>query len=327
MNAWTQGIVGKVNNLLREVAADRRSGSLTLQKKLETGLLSIFFEAPDPDPEELLELFHLFSHARSDYYGFPVVLHFLDRLLARFPEHHERASGQIYDILLAYRKAWQNVDERIFDHFLEQFPVLPEAPRPEEEVHAFLWPGAGIMVHSQSGTVISFLRMLKEKARLHDLRLYQTESRPLLEGREQARHLTKMGYQVTFLPDAAISVVMRECDLVILGADTLGDTYFVNKTGSYPIALMAAEAGVPLVVLADSRKAYEPENTGKEDRHNVIVAQGDPGEVWEDPPRGIEVVNIFLEPVPNDLASFIVTEEDVYPGDGWPHAVYRRKKT
>jgi methylthioribose-1-phosphate isomerase len=80
-----------------------------------------------------------------------------------------------------------------------------------------------------------------------------TETRPYLQGsRLTAWELSEAGVKVSLIPDSAIAQVMerKQVDAAIVGSDRCarnGD--IVNKVGTYPIALMAQQYGVPFYAL------------------------------------------------------------------------------
>jgi translation initiation factor 2B subunit (eIF-2B alpha/beta/delta family) len=127
------------------------------------------------------------------------------------------------------------------------------------------------------------------------------ESRPMLEGRALATALARAGIAVTFAVDAAAYSLVPTCDLVLLGADSIGDRGVVNKIGSASIASAAARAGVPVYVLADESKLL-PRGFPQ------AVDDDRPGEeVWT-PQEPVRVWNHYFEALPLDHVTGVVTE-------------------
>lgn len=129
-----------------------------------------------------------------------------------------------------------------------------------------------------------------------------SESRPALEGLSAAERLSAAGIGVTVVSDAALPGLVRECGLALVGADSISEASFVNKTGTYPLALAAREAGVELHVAAP------------EDRFIPAAARGGPGrpgpaeELLGTKKTGIEAGNRYFEEVPLTLVAGLVTE-------------------
>lgn len=86
-----------------------------------------------------------------------------------------------------------------------------------------------------------------------EIRAIATETRPYLQGsRLTAWELAEAGVEVELIPDSAIAQVIAggKIDAVLVGADRAarnGD--IVNKVGTYPIAVVAREYGVPFYAL------------------------------------------------------------------------------
>ena len=86
-----------------------------------------------------------------------------------------------------------------------------------------------------------------------ELQVIATETRPYLQGsRLTAWEAARAGVKVAVIPDCAIAQVMAkgEVDAVLVGADRSaqnGD--IINKVGTYPLALMAREFGIPFYAL------------------------------------------------------------------------------
>ncbi len=88
----------------------------------------------------------------------------------------------------------------------------------------------------------------------HVIHVYADETRPLLQGaRLTAWELREAGLPVTVITDNMAAVVMRDRNVgaVIVGCDRVaanGD--FANKIGTYGLAILAHEHGIPFYVAA-----------------------------------------------------------------------------
>jgi len=102
-----------------------------------------------------------------------------------------------------------------------------------------------------SGELVAVAQHCKKIGK--DLSVIATETRPYLQGsRLTAWELAQAGASVTLIPDNAIAQVMakKEVDAVLVGSDRCaqnGDV--INKVGTYPLALMAKEYGLPFYAL------------------------------------------------------------------------------
>ncbi|MFH1501513.1 MAG: hypothetical protein ABIG03_00555 [Candidatus Eisenbacteria bacterium] len=132
-----------------------------------------------------------------------------------------------------------------------------------------------------------------------------SESRPGLEGLSLARRLADLGVPSTLVADAALPGRLAGAGLVLLGADSLSDDSFVNKIGSYAVALAARECGVPCYVAALEDKLLPTALRGDPARGR------DPSELMADAPSGVAVDNRYFEVVPLELCRGVVTESGV----------------
>ena len=168
-----------------------------------------------------------------------------------------------------------------------------------------------ILLHSNSSALKSLFRLHRPDAA--KIRLIQTESRPQLEGRVQAKFLAGLGYNVTLITDASVALYADMIDMVLLGADAVYKDFFVNKTGSHLIALVSQEHGIPLYVLADSRKIWINQDYSR--LSQTISEELKPSdEIWEDPPAGIRPENYYFETIPNKWVDLFITESEAVNG-------------
>ncbi|OYR55972.1 hypothetical protein DJ73_00820 [Halorubrum sp. Ea1] len=149
---------------------------------------------------------------------------------------------------------------------------------------------------SRSGTVAHTLRRVGRP-------VVVGESRPSREGVAAAEGLAAAGVDVTLATDAALPGLVRESEVgcVLLGADRVlpgGDV--ANKVGSYPLALAAAEAAVPVYVVAAADKIATADEVVRESGDAATVYDGD---------RPIGVANPIFERVPGDLLTGVITED------------------
>ena len=107
-----------------------------------------------------------------------------------------------------------------------------------------------------------------------------------------------MGYDVTLVPDVGFARHLDKINMILLGADSIYKDYFVNKAGSYNICLAGKNAGIPIYVLADSRKFWSSLPAVRQEmEYNEHQKTQD--EVWEDPPNGLDIENYYFEKTPS----------------------------
>ena len=146
--------------------------------------------------------------------------------------------------------------------------------------------------------------------------VYVDETRPLLQGaRLTAWELQKKNIPVTLITDSTAAVVMarRHVDLVVVGADRIaanGDV--ANKVGTYSLAVIAREHGVPFYVAAPSSTIDISLPSGIEipieERSEEEVTSGFGKRTA---PQGVTVFSPAFDVTPNAFISAIVTERGI----------------
>ncbi len=68
------------------------------------------------------------------------------------------------------------------------------------------------------------------------------------------------------MADAALPGLVCRASIVLVGADGVSESDFVNKIGTYPLALAAREAGVPFHVAASLDRFISEALRGRTDR-------------------------------------------------------------
>jgi methylthioribose-1-phosphate isomerase len=190
-------------------------------------------------------------------------------------------------------------------------PVLPGGA--DGALHVLTIGSTGPMAGGQLGTALSVIIAAHHAARpIHAL---IAETRPGFEGsRIAAWELQEAGVAHALVTDgAAPGCIAGEVEAVLVGADRVasnGDLIAVS--GTYPIALAASAAGVPVIVCAPTSAIDLELATGAD----VVVEQGRPtGLLYAAgtrvAPQGSRIRAPLQEQTPAALISTIVTEEGV----------------
>lgn len=184
---------------------------------------------------------------------------------------------------------------------LDQFRERLQAAGRETAARAegLIPAGGRLLTVSSSSTVRA---ALLEAAKRRSFDVVCLEGRPNLEGRSLAAALAAAGVRVTLAVDAAIAAVIRGCDLVLTGADSIGDLGVVNKIGTRPAAQAAKSAGIPIYALADTTKILPGGVPQSVDDDRPAA------EVWPDAPQGVAIWNRYFEATPLSLFAGVVTE-------------------
>ena len=172
---------------------------------------------------------------------------------------------------------------------------------------------AGALATVAYGTALGVIRATRESGK--NIKVIATETRPIQQGsRLTAFELKHDGFDVSLIPDTAVGYSMANglVDKVIVGADRIVRTGHVfNKIGTYQVATMAKQHGIPFYVAA-------PLSTFdmKSDAKDVIIEMRKGTEVTgigdkKTAPDDINVINPAFDMTPPELISGIITEKGV----------------
>lgn len=172
---------------------------------------------------------------------------------------------------------------------------------------------AGALATVGYGTALGVIRAVREAGK--SVKVVATETRPIQQGsRLTAFELMHDGFDVSLIPDTAVgySMANRLIDKVVLGADRILSTGHVfNKIGTYQIAMMARQHGVPFYVAAPL-STFDMDSSPED----VIIEMRQAAEVAGPPenrtaPDGVNVINPAFDMTPPELISGIITEAGV----------------
>ena len=174
---------------------------------------------------------------------------------------------------------------------------------------------AGALATAGYGTALGVIRGAIEAGRT--VRVLADETRPFMQGaRLTAWELVRDGIDTTVITDNMAGSIMRKggIDLVVVGADRIaanGDT--ANKIGTYPVAVLAKEHGIPFYVAApwstidlsttDGDAIPIEERSAREVTHvgNTQLA-----------PEGAHIRNPSFDVTPAKYITAIITEKGIY---------------
>ena len=173
---------------------------------------------------------------------------------------------------------------------------------------------AGALATAGYGTALGVIRGAVEAGR--KVRVLADETRPFLQGaRLTAWELVKDGIDTTVITDNMAGAIMRagDIDLVVVGADRIaanGDT--ANKIGTYTVAVLAKEHGIPFYVAApwstidlatpDGDAIPIEERAAREVTHVGSVQLA---------PEGAHVRNPSFDVTPSKYITAIITERGI----------------
>jgi len=172
---------------------------------------------------------------------------------------------------------------------------------------------AGALATVAYGTALGVIRATRESGK--NIKVIATETRPVQQGsRLTAFELKHDGFDVSLIPDTAVGYSMANglVDKVVVGADRIVRTGHVfNKIGTYQVATMAKQHGIPFYVAAPlstfDMKSDAKDVTIEMRKGSEVTGIGDK----KTAPDDINVINPAFDITPPELISGIITEKGV----------------
>jgi methylthioribose-1-phosphate isomerase len=173
---------------------------------------------------------------------------------------------------------------------------------------------AGALATAGYGTALGVIRGAVEQGK--KVAVIADETRPFLQGaRLTAWELMRDGIDTTVITDNMSGALMLggQIDLVVVGADRIaanGDV--ANKIGTYTVAVLAKEHGIPFYVAApiSTIDLATPDGSGIpiEERNAKEVTHMGPARLT---PQSAKVRNPAFDVTPNKYVTAIITERGI----------------
>jgi translation initiation factor 2B subunit (eIF-2B alpha/beta/delta family) len=162
-----------------------------------------------------------------------------------------------------------------------------------------------IFTHCHSTNVVNSLIYAKKKNKKFEV--YNTETRPLFQGRKTSKELKKAGIKVTMFIDSASAIAIKKenrkdkeyVNKIFLGSDALFTEGIINKIGSGMISEIAYHNKIPVYIIADSWKFS---------KIKLPIENRSLNEIWDKAPKQIKIKNPAFEFVPKKYITGIITE-------------------
>jgi methylthioribose-1-phosphate isomerase len=173
---------------------------------------------------------------------------------------------------------------------------------------------AGALATAGYGTALGVVRAAAEQGK--KIAVLADETRPFLQGaRLTAWELVKDGIDTTVITDNMAGTMMRlgNVDLVVVGADRIaanGDV--ANKVGTYGVAVLAKEHGIPFYVAAPISTVDLATADGSgipiEERPDKEVTHVGSSQLT---PQGARIRNPAFDVTPSKYVTAIITEQGI----------------
>jgi methylthioribose-1-phosphate isomerase len=173
---------------------------------------------------------------------------------------------------------------------------------------------AGALATAGYGTALGVIRAAVEAGK--KIHVYADETRPFLQGsRLTAWELMKDGIPTTVISDNMAGVMMQQGKIgaIVVGADRIaanGDV--ANKIGTYTVAILAKEHGIPFYVAAPISTVDLATPNGSK----IPIEQRNKKEVThiggrQMTPDGVEIENPAFDVTPAKYIAAIITERGI----------------
>src|SRR6195256_2555329 len=173
---------------------------------------------------------------------------------------------------------------------------------------------AGALATAGYGTALGVIRAAVEQGK--KIHVYADETRPFLQGsRLTAWELMKDGIPTTVISDNMAGVMMKQGKIgaIVVGADRIaanGDV--ANKIGTYTVAILAKEHGIPFYVAAPLSTIDFETASGNQ----IPIEQRNSREMThiagkQMVPDGVEIENPAFDVTPAKYVTAIITERGI----------------
>lgn len=158
-----------------------------------------------------------------------------------------------------------------------------------------------IMTRCHSSEALALIKQAWKDGK--KIEVYATETRPRWQGIKTAKELAKEGIPVTLIVDSAMGFFIKDVDIVIVGTDAMRNEGFVNKIGTYPLALLARHHKKPFYVIGSTMKLDR--------RRKIKIEERNPDEVYVENMKNLKVRNPAFDITPWKYVTRVVTEKGV----------------
>ena len=174
---------------------------------------------------------------------------------------------------------------------------------------------AGSLATGGFGTATAAMYVAKEQGKR--IQVFADETRPVNQGaRLTSWELMQAGIPVTLITDSSAGAVMKRgmIDLAIVGTDrTTRNGDVANKIGTYTVAVLCREHGIPFYVAAPLSSIDFTMDSGD----NIPIEERHPDEVctiWGHrvAPDGVNVLNLAFDVTPSRYVTAFFTEKGAF---------------
>ncbi len=211
--------------------------------------------------------------------------------------------------VLDLKKSLRNFCSETLDHFENAQQKIADIGAKKIE------KGMIVFTHCHSSTVMRIFKEAKRQGK--KFQVYNTEARPLFQGRVTAKELAKMKIPVMHFVDSAARIALKKADVFLMGFDAVTTTRVYNKIGSEMFAVIADKYDVPIYACGDAWKFDPAGIAGCEEKIELRPSK----EIWSSAPRGVKIENPCFEKINPELLTAIISELGVYTHENFVEEV------
>ncbi len=269
------------------------------------------------------------SQQKASYFAgfYRVMKKVMDAMIATRPTavNIEWAMKRMDSLLLANSGlGTQELKEMLIEEALKIHREDVEANRKIGQYGAsIIKEGYGILTHCNAGALATggygtaTAPMLVAKEQGKRFKVFADETRPVLQGaRLTAWELMQCGIDVTLITDNSAGWLMNRgmINLAIVGTDRTtinGDV--ANKIGTYTLAVLCKEHGIPFYVAAPTSSIDFAMSKGED----IAIEQRSPEEVTtiqgkRIAPEGVKALNYAFDVTPAQYVTAFLTEKGIF---------------
>ncbi|PID34771.1 MAG: hypothetical protein CR971_01545 [candidate division SR1 bacterium] len=206
----------------------------------------------------------------------------------------------------------QAIQQKVADSYQEFLHMIKREKVKRIEIGTTLIDeGDNIVNHCHSSSAVDILIGAHRQGK--NIHVYNTETRPLYQGRITSTDLVNAGVPTTMITDSTAGFFIDNLyeshvhiNKVIIGCDAIklnGDV--INKVGSFNIGLSAWHSGIPLYIAGSLLKVDTVDS--------IEIEQRSPDEVWPERPEQLDIINYAFDMIPAKCVTGIITEFGVIP--------------
>jgi ribose 1,5-bisphosphate isomerase len=168
--------------------------------------------------------------------------------------------------------------------------------------------GTTVMTYCHSSSVTNVIKKAYNMGKID--KVYVCETRPRYQGRITATELSAHGIETHFIVDGAMATYAKKADLAMVGADAITSTGdLINKIGSCSLSMVFRAYAKPFVSVAEALK-FDPDTAFG---FNVHIEKRDPKEIWEKPPKRLDILNPAFDQTPARNIAAYITNVGIFP--------------